>query len=265
MIRVEVVSLGESFLEAFSALHDVSARREVALNVMEGARSKLITIAGERLKSSRADYLQGIQPLEEEDGAVVLTLSGALALMVEHGWDARALHDTLLSDPSKVRVSAAGDRYRSIPFRHKTPGTTHQGGQPMGSQYGPSGHMSRAAPKTVVQDTAALGKAVHKAAKKLQKGQSLPAGLAPKLREKHSTDVFAGMRVRRQPVAKKGGGVGFHRTYQTFRTITDARPDKWHHPGVAARDFFGDVEEYVGKVAPAAVEAYLRSRFGGGS
>lgn len=268
MIRVQVVVLDPGAAEALSSLGSPAAREAVALSIMDGARSKLVSLAGEKLRSSRMDYLQGIQPLAVDEDGVALVLAGALPLMVEHGWDERSLHETLLHNPAargKVRETADGKRYRFIPFRHKTPGTTHQGGQPMGSQYGPAGALSKARPKNVVADTASLGKRIHKAAKKLKAGQSLPSGLAPKLRDDHSTDIFSGMRVNLQSVQKRGGApgqVGFQRTYVTFRTISDAQPDKWHHPGIAARNFFDDVERYVRDVAPAAVEAFLQSTGG---
>lgn len=273
MMKVQVISLDEAALKAFSQLTTPSARRSVARNIMEGARSKLITLAGEHLNSTRMDYIQGIQPLEFDEDGVALVLSGAIPMMVEHGWDARQLHETLLRGPgvnkASIKKTADGKRYRSIPFRHKTPGAGAQGGQPMGSAYGGyQSPMSRAAPKTVVKDAAGLGKRVHKAAKKLGEGQRLPPGMAPKLRPHHSTDIYAGMKANLQPVQKAGGAPGqvaHQRTYTTFRTISENVTNKWYHPGIEARNFFDKVESYVQKVAPGAIEAFLNEGLGGGT
>jgi hypothetical protein len=270
MINVKVIKmdLGE-VLDAYSALRSPGIRKQIARNIMEGARAKLIKMAGEKLHSTRMDYIQGIQPLEDEGDAISLVIVGALPLMVEEGWDARQLHETLLHNPNanqaSIKTTANGAKYRSIPFRHKTPGAGKQGGQPMGSQFAAIGAGSRQAPKTVLKDTASLGKAIHKEAKKLKGKQRLPEGLAPKLRKKHSTDIFAGMKVNMQPVQKKGGAPGqvsHQRTYTTFRTISDNVKDKWHHPGIEARDFMSDVASYVERTAPAAISTFMSQALG---
>lgn len=253
MIRVRTITVGQDSLDVLRGLSDPSARAALAHDVMEGARAKLVSLASSRLRTSRDDYVRGIRPLEEEDGAVVLTLAGAVALMVEHGWDARDLRETLLGGPS-TRVSEDGHRYLRVPLRHVTPGASPRAGQPMGSQFAVPGARSRSAPRAVVADATALGRRVHRAAKKLRPGQALPPGLAPKLRPGHATDPFAGMRASGGPR---------HRTYHTFRTISDARGGGWHHPGVEARDFFSEVEDYVRATAPAAVRAFVRSRLEG--
>lgn len=266
-VKVTVVSLDEDAFKAFSQLDSPEARRAIARNIMDGARAKLITIAGQRLNSTRMDYIQGVQPIEDAEDGVALVLAGALPLMVEHGWDERSLHETLLGPGAKgsVRVSKDGSRYRFVPFRHKTPGASNdQGGLRMGSAYGASPNpLSRARPKNVVADAAGLGKAVHKAAKKLKPGQALAPGLAPKLRDHHAADIYAGMRKVQQAVSDGKGGVTFQNTYMTFRTISERKKGPhWFHPGIEARNFFQEVEGYVQKVAPAAVEAFVKGGLG---
>lgn len=137
----------------------------------------------------------------------------------------------------------------------------------MGSQFNPSRPGSLAAAHTTGLEGygLALGKSIHKQAKKLitkteaGAGKSGPtrlsAGLAPKLRPHHTTDIFAGMIVNKQPV-HKGKGVGFQRSYTTFRMISEARPDAWFHPGIAARDFLEDAENWIEKHGAAAVQAF---------
>lgn len=273
MIKVTLIHIGANLLDKFPLIGSPEARFTIARNIMEGARAKLITMAQEKLHSTRADYINGIQPIGREGKEVVLTLAGVLPNMVEHGWDARFLHETLLSDEvSGWKVSKEGNRYRSIPFRHKTPGTGSQGGQPMGTQYAANKNpMSQAAPHTIVEDSIKLGKRIHGQAKKLitrkeagqgVKGKSaLQEGLAPKLRQHHRSDIFAGMIVNKQAVQKSGapkGQVGFQRTYTTFRTISEANPGSFYHPGIKAREFMDTLDEYVAKVTPGAFEAYIQ-------
>lgn len=267
-IKIRIISLDEATFSAFDQMTEPSAMQAIARNIMDGARAKLITIAGQRLDSTRMDYMQGIQPLEDAEDGVALVIAGALPLMVEEGWEPRSLHDTLLGTGAKgkVRTAKDGTRYRFIPFRHKTPGASNnQGGQRMGSAYAANQNpMSRARPKNVVTDAAALGKAVHKAAQKIKPGKGLAPGLAPKLRSHHSTDIYAGMRKNRQPVSDGKGGVKFQNTYTTFRAISEKKKGPhWFHPGIEARHFFDDVDKYVQKVAPDAVTQFFQGGFKG--
>lgn len=260
-------------------LMEPSVQKQIAMNIMEGARAMLIQKAGHELDSTRMDYIQGVQPLEIDDTGVSLVLVGALPNMVEQGWEGGFLQDTLLGDnASGWKVAEDGHRYRSIPFRHKTPGaSTSQGGQKMGSQFQERGGRSLAAPHAVVEDTVKLGKKIHARAQRLvtkqekasgKKGNTrLPEGMAPKLRPHHSTDIFAGMIVNKQAVmgtTKHTNDlvVGHQKTYTTFRTISEAVPDKWYHPGIEARNFFDELGPYIEKVAPAAVQAFANEVLG---
>lgn len=268
MIHVQVIQIGADVLERFPMLGNVTSLFQISRNIMEGARAKLIKTAQEQLSSTAIDYINGIQPLEREGKSVSLSLVGVLPNMIENGWDARFLHDTLLSDDtSGWKVNAEGLRYRVIPFRHKTPGAGPQGGQPMGSQFTPSQAPSLSAPHTIVEDSRKLGNKIYRQAQKLitkkeaRMGATGPTGLrkglAPLLRPHHVTDIFSSMIVNKQPVTGKGGGVGFQRTYSTFRTISESEPGAWYHPGIEARDFMSTLPDYIAEVAPGAVEAFI--------
>lgn len=149
-----------------------------------------------------------------------------------------------------------GGFYRAIPFRHQTPGTIGQGGgAPMGTQY--TGLIGQAAAEE-------LGKKIHTAAQELKKttgspskgtkwGERLPEGLAPKLKEKHTTDIYSGM-VRME---KKYKGAT-QSTYMTFRMISDGQPTKFLHPGIEAANLAAEVEQYIDKVAPLAFAALVK-------
>lgn len=265
MMRVRAVLINASALTSLPLFDTPSARQAIAMNIMEGARDKLIALASQKLNSSRADYIHGIQPLELDNDGVALVLAGALPNMVEHGWDARQLQETLLHGPgvdhSKIYTAEDGSKYRFIPFRHKTPGAgSDLSGVRMGAAYGVRGAASLAQPHTLVKDTKALGRRVHKAAKQLAGREGMQAGLAPKLRAHHATDIYAGMRVNKQAVSAPGGGgkAAFQRTYTSFRAISDKQESPhWFHPGIKAREFFDDTQAYVEKVAQAAVAAYI--------
>lgn len=264
MIRIRTISIGNEILDRFPMLSSPVVRFQIARELAEGARAYLIKFAGERLHSTRADYLAGIQAVQRDGKGVMINLVGALPNMVENGWDAHDLRSTLLgNNATGWKINADGRRYRSIPFRHKSPGAGPQGGQPMGSAYhSEMGVMSRSADNVVVEDSRKLGRKVYRAASRLVTSQesragmagrtALKAGLAPKLRAHHSTDIYAGMKVNKQPI--KGGGS--QKTFVTFRTITEGG-DGWIHPGIEARHFMDNMDKWIGEQAPKAIRAFM--------
>ena len=250
-------SVYEGLLEASSHQH-VS---QVLSNLADGARAYWIQLAGQKLNTSRRDYINGIQKVNIKGLTATIELVGSMPNMVEHGATAFDMHETLLSGPN-VNISKEGHRWRVIPFKHQTPNSIGQGGGvPMGRAY--AGH-------PLVKDARALGNAVHRAAKNLQGTTSHPGGKVsyggrldtsklkagkkglnvPKLKPHHSTDIYAGM-IR----SEKAYGSKTQSTYTTFRVISDAVPDKWQHPGIEARDLSKDVEKFLDEVAPMAFGA----------
>lgn len=262
MIKTIIIA-DEDLAAALSASASPEVIRAVLNDVMTGARNEWIKLAGERLSSSRRDYINGIQNVELSGMLATVALVGVMPNNVEHGMPAYDMHTTLLGPDVPVVPWGSGERgkharkgggfYRVIPFRHQTPGTLGQGGgAPMGTQY--KGALGD-------EEAKSLGKKIHKAAKKLAPttgapgektkwGERLPEGLAPKLSEKHSTDIYAGM--VRQEKTYKGATQS---TYTTFRVISDGVPDKWMHPGIEAVHIADDVQKYVEKVAPMAFAA----------
>lgn len=241
----------------------------------EMARSKWIALARRNLHSTRQDYIQGIQPVQSEPGVRVVVLTGWLPNAVEHGIDGYDMRQTLLGPTSRIRrKSASGGWYAYVPFRHKTPGSTAMGGQQMGSQHGPrsanyQGDLHGGMSKT---ESVQLGKSIHAAAKKLQatktstsaagksttawggKKGRLPAGMAPKLHERHTTDIFAGM-VRVRHTYQKATQT----QYMTWRTISTRKPEGWMHPGIQARNLSRRVAEHVQKQAPLLVARMVKA------
>jgi len=261
MLNVTIIS--DVVDEALLASFNEGQLETVLLDIAAGARAYWIQLAGKRLTSSRRDYINGIQQIDVDGLTASIELVGVFPNMVELGASPYDMHETLLGPnvpiaspgQSGKRQAADGHFYRAIPFRHQTPGTAGQGGgPPMGRAY--EGH-------PLVKNAAKLGKAVYAKAKQLKptSGQSggkvnyggrLQAGLAPKLKPAHSTDIYAGM-VRQEKTYAKAA----QSTFTTFRMISDAVPTKWQHPGIEAAELAADVEKFVDKIAPAAFGALL--------
>ena len=238
--------------------------QEVLTDVMASARHHWVTEAGKRLHATAGDYVGGLQEVVVEGTTATLALTGAFPVMLEEGAPAYDMHDTLLGP--NVPVAGPGGRgkhprkgggfYRSVPFRHQTPGTLGVAGAPMGNQYG------RGLPDAGTTQSA-LGKAVHAAARRLAPttgmpgggtkwGGRLPDGVggAGLLKPHHTTDIYAGM-VRQQ----KTYGRATQNTYTTFRTISDGKMGGWIHPGITGVHILDSVVQHVEDIAGRAFVA----------
>jgi hypothetical protein len=270
MIKVVVVS-DAGVQTALGAFASPEIIQSVIADVMSGARDKWVKLAGERLHSTRRDYINGIQEVEVEGLSASVSLVGQLPNMVEVGIDAFDMHDTLLGPNVPVVPAGSGLRgkhnildkkgmptgkfWRTIPFSHQGPNTVGQGGgAPVGSQY--VGH-------DAVGDAAKLGRKIWRAAQKLtpstgmpggktQWGTRLPEGFAPKLMPHHTTDIYAGM-VKLQKVYANAT----QNSYATFRRISDNVPDKFLHPGIPAAHLADEVDAYIKQNVVAAFAALL--------
>jgi hypothetical protein len=259
MIDIHIDELIPSLLARLGSPELVEA---ILDDLAAGARAEWIRLARSGLGDSRADYIQGIQPVALERGARVIALVGWLPNAIENGIDRYDMRDTLLGPGSRLtKISKDGTRYGSVPFRHGTPGSRGGAGVPMGRPYGPS----------MGQESAAeLGKDIYKAAKGLEAsrlfrnkggthwGERLPAGMAPRLAPHHKTDIHAGM-VRVQHKYKKST----QSQYMTFRTISERNPEGWFHPGIQARNLAGEVETWINRRAPRIVATTVKNLMGG--
>lgn len=263
-MTVEIENLDQMIPNEVLDMLNPEATQEILSNIADAARNEWIRLAGEGLFTSRGDYIAGIQPVEMKSGMAVITLVGVLANLIEEGMDTLDMHDTLLgpdvpiSEPGEygkhIKFMPGGGMgyYRSIPFRHGTPESGGAVGQPMGRQYG--GHEA-------VEDAKKLGKAVYDAAKKLKGttsdefktkyGGRLKAGMAPKLKPHHSTDIFAGMIKERKTYEKARQS-----QYMTFRTISTGSPG-WIRPATTGKFYSQQVGAFVQKIAPQAFSAYV--------
>lgn len=218
----------------------------------EAMRNKIIALAHERLHSSSQAYVDGVSridypymigklPKHRVFDAAVITLVGALPIMIERGWDGGDMKPFLLMGP-KAKTSASGGRYNRIPFRHGNPKATGRNFPPMGSQF--TRVMSP-------HEAARLGERVYNEAKRLKPGARLRrrAGGTPILRPHHETDIYSEMQ-----------RISGDDKYMTWRTVSDkSHPDAWIHPGITPAKFFDEAASHVASIAPAM----FREAFGG--
>lgn len=236
------------------ALADRESLTQQLLGIAEAARAKWTRLAQQNLHTSRQAYLLGLQQpafLEQGDGALVavVELSGDLANAVERGVEPYSLLEGLLNGQS-VRRSKNGASYTVVPYRMTAPGTKGRAGQPMDAVYAPPGPHSLSGKTGQSTHLAALiGREVYDRARKLKAGQDVGELSLPPLKPGHTSDPFSRL--------TRAGGKG-HRHYVAFRTASETRPDKWQHPGFAARNFAAEVARFVQKAGPAALRKYAR-------
>lgn len=263
------------FIVEHAGFDDVALRARVE-QLATVAHSQIRAFATQALKSTQADYLKGLQlPRVERVGEhrwrAVIELKGALANQLEQGVGPYDMRTTLLREGThKLRYSKDGHRYRFVPFRHAAPDGRAHAGTPMGAQFTKAGlgEMSRAFRGQLDERAArTLGRAIHREARQLSPTQSAPtetgtrrvkygdgldSGLAPILRGRHHTDVFAGM-YRETKVYERAE----HAQFTSFRTISTnpksfredsdggAPEQNWTHPGITARRLFAKAHQHL--------------------
>ena len=236
------------------------------------AQATWIRLASERLNTSRRAYINGIQEPMIANEVASVALVGSMPNIIERGAPAYDMHDTLLGPNVPVvpprmglrgkHLKKGGGFYRSIPFRHATPGTKGSVGTAMGGAYA---KYFADAHKGLYDDAGAasigkvhaegLGERVYEAASqlkvsakpkgggKVEWGGRLKAGLAPKLKAHHRTDIYAGM-VKIAHVYEDAT----QDQYKTFRSIATGSPG-WRAPAREGVHIVNDVRDYVSGIA----------------
>lgn len=151
---------------------------------------------------------------------------------IENGRPAYDLKRMLDTSP-KVRTTKKGQRYLIIPMRHNTPGQTALAPAMSAEIYAEAKEL---APSRIVghgirrsglnATDVNTRRPMEVRARRYLWGGRLPAGLAPKLKEHHTSDPYAGM-VRMD--ARTPGGKRYS-TYLTFRIMGEWQSGKWILP-----------------------------------
>jgi len=230
--------------------YDETAMQERLGVLAEMTRAEWIRQAQEKLGSSAADYIAGIQPVEMDGNWAHIHLVGRLPNDIEKGKNPYDMKPGLLAGPN-AKKGKNGARYNTVPFRHGTPGTT---GKRVGSPM-PFTHTTKKGNQTsfIYTEAQRLVPSMENAA-----GKTVWGG---------KTGDFGGYGVRTQPPVKKGrpgaytwksspfaGMVKVGKTYNkktqyqyiTFRRVSDnSDPASWWHPGIKARRLANNVQVYI--------------------
>jgi hypothetical protein len=173
-----------------------------------------------------------------------------VAAEIETGRPQRDLK-RMLQTSTKTRQGQKG-KYLIIPMRHNTPGqTAHARAMPT-EIYAQAKKLKKSVVTGMGTRVSATGHTVPQA--KYNWEGRLPAGMAPKMKPHHTTDIYAGM-VRFETSTGKGKSSA----YLTFRTMTEWQTDKWivsAKPGqYIARQLAVDIQNDIEKVVSDSVAA----------
>lgn len=126
----------------------------------------------------------------------------------------------MLKTSQRTRMSKSGKKYLIIPFRHNTPGNTAHAGAMPPDVYAQAKGLGKSSVTGKTKRLSATGASVPQNVYKW--GGRLPAGLTPKLKPHHATDIHAGM-VR----FNTSTGKSKSSSYLTFRVMHEGQAGKW--------------------------------------
>lgn len=206
----------------------------------------------------KAAYRASIQWRMISDFEALVWSDYNLAEEIETGRPPKDLK-RMLNTSLKVRVSKKGNRYMYIPFQHNVPGADATGQAMPHDIYS----MARTLEASSVigkgrrlSGTGAFGvkskRRLTVASRQYSWGGSLPAGLAPKLKPHHATDIYAGMK----RFDTSSGGAK-RSTYLTFRTMSQTS-NGWIVPAKPGLFLAKAVAESLQPVAEQVLQEALK-------
>lgn len=188
-------------------------------------------------------------------GEVVATYK--YAEEIENGRPTRDLKK-MLNTSLRVRVGKKGNRFLYIPFRHNTPGNSALATSMPPNVY----QMAKGLEASMVTGQTTRQSGLNAMSIKTQQfltvpqntykwGQRLPAGLTPKLKAHHATDIHAGM--YRFETSTPGGAKSSQ--YLTFRTMSE-KSKGWIVPPQPGQKI---AEGVVNHMRPKANQAFAEA------
>jgi len=163
-------------------------------------------------------YIKSINVVGAGDFSAEIISEFKYAAEIETGRPAKDLK-RMLQTSKKTRISKKGNRYLIIPFRHNIPGGDAHASSMPPSVYAAAKNLtpSYVLPLGSMKPAQRLSASGHMVKQdSYQWSGRLPAGLMPKLKDHHKTDIYAGM-VKfdtSTPHAKSS-------SYMTFRVMSD--------------------------------------------
>lgn len=242
------LSLSEKEMKSFSGM--------ILDRVADAYMYKWNKIVSENLRSTRATYQRGMDFRRIDDFNGVAVLEGKddtrLALMIEEGATAYDMKEGF-EKSDKVKTSADGGWYLTIPFRHATPEALGESavfsGKQMPQRVYEIAKENAGSPVTFEQLPAANQKLGMRAEVKSE--QKVWA------KYEHKTPIYQGLQQKTKAQ---------HSQYFTFRRVSDkSDPDSWIHKGFSPHKFMEkalqELETEIGAIIQQAENDFLTVKF----
>jgi hypothetical protein len=201
------------------------------------AHAEWVKIARSNLKTSKQEYIRGIQAPEIKGKVATLQLEGWLPNALESGLKAFDMKPGFLRSPNAK--GAQGNKYFTVPFQLRSPGS--------------AGGSATVMPKSIYSLVSGLKFGQSLNLPKKYEGYGLRSKLSNDMKKwgnyTWKTSPFQGVtKERRFPGESRSSPAGRMAQYKTFRRVSKkSDPGSWIHPGFRARDL---LEKAVAKWEP---------------
>lgn len=219
-------------------LRDLSA--QTYSHIVESVQSKLHT--------TREKYLKHLHIEQDSDGVWVISLDSE-AMWIEEGKEPGSMVEDLLASP-KAKTAADGSKFLSVPFQHNK-NTQSPAAQSMTAAIKQELKKQGASWAKLEKDSSGNVKTglvrsfdILKEPIKTHEGPGQGKGKVGDVRQGPTgIPLLQGVRIYQH----KMGQDKFAKSVMTFRTVSSkmAGTDRWHHPGVEAKQFLDEGLEWA--------------------
>ncbi|MDP2786198.1 MAG: hypothetical protein Q8O38_16640 [Sulfurimicrobium sp.] len=248
IIKIQFDLTGLSQLNA--AIEQAVDKAVERLAIQTGKNWAEAIYAADIPKDQQHEYARTLKVERAGPAHFVVSADYDKAHQIENGRPARDLKQ-MLQTSQKTRRFKNGKKYLVIPFRQNTPGEGALAQDMSAAAYKKAKFLSPSAVSSIGSRLSATGATVPQSA--YIWGGRLPAGLTPKLKPGHATDIHAGMVKMRDGKSDKAAG------YLTFRVMSEGQTGKWLVPVKPGLHIAEGVANRMQMKAGAYVEALVAS------
>jgi hypothetical protein len=258
----------------------MQAARDVARDVAIEAHEKAREMAGERLHSTKMDYLRALS-FDERNGLYIITLDGSAAHL-EDGYSSFPMVPGMMNSNAIVktgkragqpwvRIGKDGHRYAAVPFEHNE--AAAKSGHPDFDQKVRIGQPGETTKGNLARDLKQLretfgdsgitrgpdGQAVQGKTATWVKSDMGPqwsfrdAFGNASTRTVQADPMLSGLTKFQYQVDKRGGGKVDKSAFLTWRIASEKHPDKFVHPGYRGAKVFPDLLEWTNNTLAARI------------
>jgi hypothetical protein len=252
-IKAKLEDLGID-LDSFSAETRETFQESVG-QVARAAQAEWIRLAQSRLKTSRADYINGLRQAESFSVRVMgattifeIALVGRMPNAFEFGmagFDMKAVRPGWLGG-SKAKTARDGHKYITIPFRHSVSSAANLAYTGKAARADLKGELKKVVRKYGMNRMirAATGQPLEGSVKRLPRSAKTHSYLKGLTRVQQLTS---------QPNRAQG-------QLFTWRVMSEkSSPGSWRHPGLNAANLLNEVETWVDRELDGVIDLILRS------